>query len=398
MLTTCLRACPLCQGTTAEVLHRQAFVLPDDSPLPRQQDVVCCRRCEFVYADTPLSQTEYDSYYRDVSRYADAATATGSGRSEQDALRLGALADSLVPFAANRNARILDVGCAAGGLLRCLGERGFTSLTGLDPAPGCIAVIGALPGVRGVVGSLVAKPAGLGSFDLVTAVHVLEHVRDLQRAGEALLEWVRPDGTLYVEVPDATRYHEALAAPFQEFNTEHINHFSPTTLTRFLAGWGFAPLRIEQTSLPVAPLPYPVIAGWFRRVRQTCPLPSFESGLREPLRLYVERSTELLRKFDERLHGLLDEAKAVIVWGAGELAHKLLAETVLGRAPIAAFVDANPVKQGRTLRGVPIVEPQAARHYPDPILIASTMRQHDIARTIREELGMPNRLLTLAPT
>jgi len=31
---------------------------------------------------------------------------------------------------------------------------------------------------------------------------------------------------VYIEVPDAARYIDFLYSPFQDFNTEHINHLS----------------------------------------------------------------------------------------------------------------------------------------------------------------------------
>ena len=43
---------------------------------------------------------------------------------------------------------------------------------------------------------------------------------------ECLTPLLKTDGLLYVEVPDAVAYTEYLYAPFQDFNTEHINHFS----------------------------------------------------------------------------------------------------------------------------------------------------------------------------
>ena len=36
---------------------------------------------------------------------------------------------------------------------------------------------------------------------------------------------LKTNGVLYIEVPDATAYVEFLYSPFQDFNTEHINHF-----------------------------------------------------------------------------------------------------------------------------------------------------------------------------
>ena len=39
---------------------------------------------------------------------------------------------------ADKNASILDVGCANGGLLEALRALGYSNLVGLDPAPACV--------------------------------------------------------------------------------------------------------------------------------------------------------------------------------------------------------------------------------------------------------------------
>ena len=43
-----------------------------------------------------------------------------------------------------------------------------------------------------------------------------------------------PEGLVYVETPDAMNYKNFNASPFQEFNHEHINHFSMRCLKNLL--------------------------------------------------------------------------------------------------------------------------------------------------------------------
>src|SRR6185295_11942248 len=94
----------------------QEFSLPPTSPLPRSYDVVACAECEFVFADTPGTVTDYESHYAESSKYQDPVLASGSGGNALDGARIAAMADLLVTLA-GRSARILDIGCGAGGLL-----------------------------------------------------------------------------------------------------------------------------------------------------------------------------------------------------------------------------------------------------------------------------------------
>ncbi|GCA86292.1 hypothetical protein MiHa_04283 [Microcystis aeruginosa NIES-2522] len=52
---------------------------------------------------------------------------------------------------------------------------------------------------------------------------------------------------------------------------------------------------------------------------------------------------------DLKLQSVLEDAADVIVWGTGQLAMKLLAETSLAKANIVAFVDGNPINQGSVI-------------------------------------------------
>lgn len=77
---------------------------------------------------------------------------------------------------------------------------------------------------------------------------------------------------------------------------------------------------------------------------------------------------------------------------------KLLSDTALGRARIAAFIDGDPIHHGRRISGLAIRPPASVRDMPAyPILIASILHEPAITRAIRHELGLPNRILTLLP-
>ena len=146
---------------------------------------------------------------------------------------------------------ILDAGCATGGLLTALREQGFTAVAGLDPSPGCAAACRDR-GFEAYVGSVASAPAHMPKFDCVVFSHVLEHVYDIPAFFAAARGLLTPGGCLYLETPDATRYDDYLYAPFQEFNTEHINHFSARALENTARRFGFQPVLVEQKIIRTA--------------------------------------------------------------------------------------------------------------------------------------------------
>ena len=386
------RACPVCSALSADVLHHQRFVLPEDHPLGSGYDVLSCRDCGFVYADTQVSQAEYDRYYASLSHY-ESELSTGGGDAAWDEARLHGTAQEIIEHF-GPEASVLDVGCANGGLLRVLRERGLTGeLVGVDPSAACIRRTNAL-GIHGVVGGLFDMPADLGRFDVIVLSHVIEHLADPATAVSNLVPYLAEGGGLFIECPDATEYRNHIFAPFQDFNTEHINHFSPHSLANLVARCGLEETYSSRRVLVDVPPPltYPALGGVFRPGAPR--ILGRDYGLLPAIETYIARSREGLDAADARLREVLATTPQVVVWGTGQLAMKLLAETALGEADVAAFIDGNTVNQGQHLRGAPILAPSEARRFEHPIVVTTTIHQDAIERTVRE-MGLDNELVLL---
>jgi SAM-dependent methyltransferase len=299
----------------------------------------------------------------------------------------------------DRQARIGDLGCANGGLLGELKTLGFSNLVGVDPSPACVKNTTAIHGIPAFVGSIRQLPAILGKFDLVMLSHVLEHVADLQSTVDSLTALLNDDGILYVEVPDASRYDQFLVAPFQDFNTEHINHFSLSSLRNLFERHGYILESSGEKDIESsAGCPYPAVYAFFRKpVRRNMSQKAFEVDVefRKRMTNYIELSRRKISQIEERLAPLRTSTSPLIVWGTGQLTMKLLAETSLGVARIEAFVDSNPINQGKTLVGHPILAPDQIKDHRAPILVATMLHQREITATIRGELQLPNPIITL---
>jgi 2-polyprenyl-6-hydroxyphenyl methylase/3-demethylubiquinone-9 3-methyltransferase len=111
--------------------------------------------------------------------------------------------DSVKPLAGKR---ALDVGCGAGLLAEPLARLG-AQVTGVDAAEASIAVArdhaqGAGLAVDYRHGELAAL--GLGAFDLVTAMEVLEHVADKPAFLGGLASHLAPGGMMVLSTPNRT--------------------------------------------------------------------------------------------------------------------------------------------------------------------------------------------------
>jgi len=295
------------------------------------------------------------------------------------------------------DASVLDVGCSNGGLLHALRETGYSHLLGLDPSPACAATALRLYGLRVLSGTLAEPPAGLRRHDVVLLSAVLEHVRDLTGALRQVRCALEPEGLLYVEVPDVTRFGVTPDAPFQEFSVEHVNYFSPRSLRNLLGAGGFEEIASQTvTTVQGENSVADVIMALFRARDGSSGRPPDHDGETErALTAYVSASETLEAGIQAAIAPWVESGRDIVVWGVGTHTQRLLAESPLGRARIVAFVDSNSRYQGKDLAGVPVLAPSALRGRSEPILISSRFYQREIERQIRDEMGLENEVILL---
>ena len=100
----------------------------------------------------------------------------------------------------------LDVGCGAGLLCEPLARLGG-EVTGVDAAPENIEAAKAHAALSGLsinyrAGEIAAQ--GLGQFDVVTCMEVIEHVVDPATFVAELVRHVKPEGLLLISTPNST--------------------------------------------------------------------------------------------------------------------------------------------------------------------------------------------------
>ena len=171
------RNCPICKENFAKVIYNQKFFISKESKLPNNYDVVCCNKCGFVYADTFATQQDYDLYYEQLSKYESEETSSGGGFSEKDRKRLVDTANLINNTLKNKDLRIIDIGCANGGLLEELKRLGYENVFGIDPSIKCVENV-LKKNIKCEKGDIFKLPQK-EKFDCVILSHVLEHIRNL---------------------------------------------------------------------------------------------------------------------------------------------------------------------------------------------------------------------------
>ncbi len=190
-----------------------------------QAQIAQCTHCQHVQIITPYSAETFARIYPDNG---------GPPQMWPDALAEQAYADMLAFMHAPlvNSQRVLDAGCGDGALLKQLAQHHpMAEYTGLDflhtnKQPDYAQLACDLNNESAVRQTLAGR-----TFNLITSSHVLEHVINPVTFLSVLAEFLIENGTIFIEVPDATPtpdnhalYQTNLVHP------QHIHYFTADTL------------------------------------------------------------------------------------------------------------------------------------------------------------------------
>jgi len=144
--------------------------------------------------------------------------------------------------------RALDVGCDMGFMLEVARADGFGELHGIEPVPVARAAAQRIPGAHITSDFFESTNYPSSFFDLITLVHVVDHLYDprvvLRRARENL----RPGGVVLAVVHNVdSLLHRVLGERFPVFNLYHHYFFDKMTLGELFRRQGFEVIKVVRT-------------------------------------------------------------------------------------------------------------------------------------------------------
>ena len=398
-LKTCARSCPICSGKKGEILYTQNFLLPPVYPLPSSYDIVCCLQCGFVHADTSVTQKEYSRFYSQFSKYEDKTTASGGREQSYDNQRLTRTAQDVENILPNKSCSILDIGCGNGGLLSVLRDKGYRDLTGLDPSPVCVSHVRE-QNINAFLGGIFPEDFQENNmlneqFDCIILSHVLEHIYDVKKAMGSILKWLKTDGILYIEVPDAARYAEFYLVPYYCFDIEHINHFSGNSLKNLVENHGCEVVACHEKNNPMSNTSfYPAVSIACRKTmvnQKKNIIPEFNT--RDAVLQYIELSKNAKRSSE--LERLCKDKKDIIVWGVGNYLFRLLGNSALNECRIVGFIDSDVKKQGLRIRSIPVHPPSRLKDFNGTVVVCAAFHHDEIVTQLQEMQVDNSRIVVL---
>ena len=144
-------------------------------------------------------------------------------------------------FPHDRNARVLDLGCGDGVLLRAAQRAGFSRLTGVDGAPGMVARAHEIGSTFVAQGDLLAtlREERDAQFDVVIAFDVLEHLEPDEQLAllDASFRVLAPGGRLILHVPNG---EGPFVGSVLYGDATHVMAFTSNSLRQLFRATGFS--------------------------------------------------------------------------------------------------------------------------------------------------------------
>jgi 2-polyprenyl-3-methyl-5-hydroxy-6-metoxy-1,4-benzoquinol methylase len=343
------RSCPICNSDKTNFVKKIDFMLFPKHPMAGGYNVVQCKECGFVYADTKVTQYDLDIYYKDLSKYEDKNIGTGGGFTQYDKDRLVKTAKFISERIEDKSIRIADIGCANGGLLKELKNCGFTNLVAIDPSLACIEITKLEVGCEAYQYSIFDIGAEVGKFDLIILSHVLEHILEIGSTMKKLDELLTYSGCVYVECPNAQNYSKVIHAPYQEFNTEHINHFNEISFSNLFGINNYNKIYTDNKTMKIASDDdYHAVYGLFKKNKQLEYKLIFDDTILKFINEYIQKSAFIYDAIISELEKLT-ETKTIALFGIGQFAFKLLADPVLKHRKTLLLFDNNNLNVGKSI-------------------------------------------------
>ncbi len=228
-------SCRLCGHTLSLLLNlgehpiaHRFLSTTDEEEYTHPVVVMHCVHCGLTQLTDPVPPEELYANYVCLS----------SWKAQPHAARMVDLVAAMPTI--TKDSHILEIGSNDGVFLRLLRDRGYRNLLGVEPAADAAAAAqqAGIPTEQTFFGPGCAERlvAEHGAWDLVIARQVLEHIADLPDFVKAIHSALCPAGRVLVEVPNFEMSLNAL--DYGAIWEEHVNYFTPQTLSSTLACGG----------------------------------------------------------------------------------------------------------------------------------------------------------------
>jgi 2-polyprenyl-3-methyl-5-hydroxy-6-metoxy-1,4-benzoquinol methylase len=226
------KQCPVCNSTAIN----EVLTVKDYTVSQQNFAVWHCNSCTLRFTQNIPSQEEIAHYYKSETYVSHSNTKKGFINALYHAVRKNTLVGKrkLVSKSTGISAgNLLDIGCGTGAFLNEMKTNGW-QITGLEPDNEARQNASELYNIQ-------PKPSHElftlnNQYDAITMWHVLEHVHELKEYIAQIEKLLKPDGKLFIAVPNYTSYD---AKKYQQYWAaydvpRHLYHFTPQSIKALL--------------------------------------------------------------------------------------------------------------------------------------------------------------------
>jgi 2-polyprenyl-3-methyl-5-hydroxy-6-metoxy-1,4-benzoquinol methylase len=227
-------SCPCCGSAALS----KALAATDYLVSQKEFEILECADCTLRFTQHIPDAQAIAQYYQSSDYISHSGTNKGIINSLYHTVRKITLADKrrlILSVTQIDNGRLLDIGAGTGAFVGHMQTNGWQS-TGLEPDEAARR------------NALTANKVNLlapdtlfefpeNSFDVITMWHVLEHVHDLHNYMEQLKKILKPNGKIFIAVPNYTSYDAKFYKGFWAAYDvpRHLYHFSPEAMFQLLS-------------------------------------------------------------------------------------------------------------------------------------------------------------------
>jgi 2-polyprenyl-3-methyl-5-hydroxy-6-metoxy-1,4-benzoquinol methylase len=187
---------------------------------------VICKRCTLVYMRPYASPVDSAGLYKSGSYWGEASDSAV----QVSDLRSAHIAEFCAPYL-SAGATVLDIGCASGETLARMRDRFDCKPVGIEPDQSLSEHARQTHGIEVLNTTVEELDPGQIQADMIVMSHVLEHFNAPRDALQKVRTWLKPNGLMYVEVPNLFVH--------QSFELAHPFTFHRGTLVEMLRAEGF---------------------------------------------------------------------------------------------------------------------------------------------------------------
>ncbi len=235
--------CPICGQDNAEIIFKKGN-------LDKDLINVICKNCSIIYIDSRPAKEEYDKFHE--AEFLSEKSVTNIGevklKLKESDLAIKKSTISFLEEYLKKESNVLDIGCGFGTFLDIIKKKTGANVFGIELGNLDVAAAKEFYGLGVFHGSLeefAKNSENWNKFDVIVMHHVLEHLPEPANSLEQIKKLLRPDGILYIGVPNVMNIKKR---PEIFFQRAHPFSYSPYSLKLILEKVGFGTVKFNRNA------------------------------------------------------------------------------------------------------------------------------------------------------